>query len=230
MIAKDQPAKSKKAVRGASHALYASTVDKNHIDGLAKLDLPDGASITLFSSRPIEGLKSQRLRRVKLSGGKSAAILEGPAIQVVVDDPAEPSKKAFEPGARARALLRGIEIAEADLADAGGSFDFSEVQRMLRGVSRQRIDRRVQEGSLLAVPGPSNRRRFPALQFDTNGEVVRGLERVQQALAFKSPWSVLNFLANPHSDLGAQRPIELLKQGKLDTVLAAAQRIGMQGA
>ena len=61
-------------------------------------------------------------------------------------------KSAFKPDARARALLRGVKIAQEDLRNAGGAYDLDEVRALMRGVSRQRIDRRVKEGSLLAVP------------------------------------------------------------------------------
>ena len=62
-------------------------------------------------------------------------------------------KLAFEPDARSRAILRGVQIAEADLRASGGAFDLQAVRTLLRGVSRQRIDKQVREGSLLAVPG-----------------------------------------------------------------------------
>ncbi len=175
-------------------------------------------------------LRIHKLKRVKLSGGGTAAMLDGDATPVVLGESAAPSAKAFEPGARARALLRGIEIAEADLAASGGAFDFLQVQRLLRGVSRQRIDKRVREGSLLAVPGPSNKRRFPVLQFDAEGKVIAGLDRVRDGLRFTSPWAVLNFLANPLDDLKGQKPIDLLRQGEIEPVLEVVRRQGVQGA
>ena len=84
--------------------------------------------------------------------------------------------------------------------------------------------------SLLAVPGPSNRRRFPTVQFTDDGEVVDGLREVRQALPFRNPWAVLNFLVNPDARLGGRRPIDALKAGETDEVVEAARRIGQQGA
>jgi hypothetical protein len=139
-------------------------------------------------------------------------------------------RAAFEPDARARALLRGVEIAETDLAISGGAFDLDQVQRLMHGVSRQRIERRVQEGSLLAVPGPSNRRRYPTVQFNPDGSVVPGLKAVQEVLNFSSPWSVLSFLVNPDDHLDNERPIEKLRRGELEPVIESARRVGVQGA
>ena len=93
---------------------------------------------------------------------------------------------AYEPGPRARALLRGVGIAEEDLKAAGGAYDLAQVQLLLRGVSRQRIEQRVKEKALLAVPGPSSRRRYPTIQFNADGSVVEGLRRVQETLDFFS--------------------------------------------
>jgi nucleoid DNA-binding protein len=140
------------------------------------------------------------------------------------------SDSAFQPDARARALLRGVEIVQNDLRNTGGAYDLEEVRTLMRGVSRQRIDRRVREGSLLAVPGPSNRRRYPTVQFNSDGAVIEGLKEVRDALPTKNPWSVLNFLVTPESKLDGRKPIDLLKAGEVEVVLEAARRMGQQGA
>lgn len=137
-------------------------------------------------------------------------------------------RKAFEPDARARMILRGLEIAEADLADAGGTYNLQQVVRLLR-VTRQRVERKVQEGSLLAVPGPSNRRVYPTMQFNRDGSVVEGLALVREALGFSNSWSVVNFLINPNDGLDGARPIEVLREGEIDKVVAVAHSVGVQG-
>ena len=139
-------------------------------------------------------------------------------------------RAAFEPDARARAVLRGVEYARADLRDAGGAYDIEQVRALLHDVSRQAVDKRVKDGSLLAVPGPSNRRRFPTVQFRDDGAVIEGLKEVQETLGYSSPWAVLNFLVNPDDNLNDERPIDVLRRGELNRVLESARRIGMQGA
>jgi len=138
--------------------------------------------------------------------------------------------EAFRPDARARALLEGIRIAQDDLREAGGAFDVDEVRTILRGVSRQAVDRRVQEGSLLAVPGPHNRRSYPTLQFNPDGTIVAGLKAVREALPTSNPWTVLNFLAQPDDRLDGRKPIDLLRRGDVHLVVEAARRLGNQGA
>ena len=137
---------------------------------------------------------------------------------------------AVEPDARVRAMLRGVEYAQADLQGAGGAYDLDQVRILMHDVSRQAIDKRVKEGSLMAVPGPSNRRRFPTAQFNDDGSVVPGLKAVQEALGFSSPWAVLNFLVNPDDRLNGERPIEVLRRGEVERVVESARRVGVQGA
>ena len=142
--------------------------------------------------------------------------------------PREVSETAFAPSARAKAMLRGVEIAEADLRDSGGAFELEDVQKLLRGVSRQSVEKKVREGALLAVPGPSNRRRYPTIQFD-DGALLPGLKEVQAALPTRNGWSVLNFLIHPNSLLDQRRPIDLIKAGEVDLVVKAAARKGEMG-
>ena len=179
------------------------------------------------------GKSVKRGDEVRLVGFGTFSVRERVAGEGRSPDPttkADVSASAFEPGPRARALLRGIEIAQEDLRNTGGAYSLDEVQTLMRGVSRQRIERRVREGSLLAVPGPSNRRRYPTVQFNPDGTIVEGLKQVCEALPTKNPWSVLNFLVAPEDRLDGRKPIDLLRAGKVEIVIQAARRMGQQGA
>lgn len=137
--------------------------------------------------------------------------------------------KIPEEGAKARALLRGKLITEQDLASSGGAVSLIDVQQIMNGVTRQAITNRVKEGSLLAVPGPSNRRIYPVVQF-VGGSPVKGLKELRAALGTTSGVTILNFLVNEEPRLRGRRPIDLLKEGDLDQVLEVASRGGIQGA
>jgi hypothetical protein len=140
------------------------------------------------------------------------------------------NENAYEPDARAQALLEGVRIAQEDLRKAGGAYDLEQVRTLMQGVSRQAVDKRVQEGSLLAVPGPSNRRSYPTLQFNADGTIVEGLKAVCAALPTNNPWTILNFLAHPDDRLQGRKPIDVLKAGNVELVVEAARRLGQQGA
>jgi len=139
-------------------------------------------------------------------------------------------KTAFVPDARSQALLAGLRIAQQDLREAGGAFTLDEVCALMHGISRQRVDRRVKDGTLLAVPGPSNRRVYPTVQFLRDGSVVAGLAPVLAALPTRNPWAVLNCLTRPDRRLGDRPPIDLLKAGDVASGVDAAQRMAEQGA
>jgi hypothetical protein len=137
---------------------------------------------------------------------------------------------AYEPNARARAILRGRQLAEQDLRESGGTYDLEEVRTLLGGISRQAVAKRVDEGSLLAVEGPERARRYPTVQFTNSGDIIPGLKEVLRTLPSKNPWVRLNFLVAPEARLGGRKPIDLMREGKIDDVLVAARTYYEQGA
>src|SRR5215212_1952234 len=200
-------------------------------------NLPDGVSVALI---PSNALVEEELRRL---GSGRIQRLPGLVIKAkgrsnvwrrVKPGPAERKKaidaSAFEPSSRAKALLKGLQIAQNDLKESGGAYDLDQVRVLMNGISRQMVDRKVREGSLLAVPGPSNRRAYPTVQFASDGAVVPGLRAVQDALPTGTPWAVLNFLVRPDPRLNGRKPIDLLKDGEIDLVVEAARRMGQQGS
>jgi hypothetical protein len=195
---------------------------------LKGIRLPAGAGVAIVSHSP-ETVKEIR-NRSKGNFGlfrkfRTKVLSPNPKAQEAVINQA-----AFAPDARSLAILEGVRIAQEDLREAGGAYDLDQVRTLMRGVSRQAVDKRVQEGSLLAVPGPSNRRSYPTLQFNPDGTVVDGLKAVSDALPTSNPWTILNFLAQPDDGLRGRKPIDVLKEGKIDLVVEAARRVGQQGA
>ncbi|MVT64474.1 hypothetical protein GPL21_05025 [Bradyrhizobium pachyrhizi] len=190
---------------------------------LKSLALPADAQVAIVS-KSATALQKVRERNKQLTGQAFRFFSEAAKKAAVVN------KGAFAPDARALAVLEGVRVAQEDLRRSGGAYDLDQVRTLLRGISRQAVDKRVQEGSLLAVPGPSNHRSFPTLQFNVDGTVVEGLKSVQEALPTNNPWTVLNFLARPDDRLGGRKPIDLLREGKVELVVEAARRVAQQGA
>lgn len=212
-------------------AMMMLMVEGDPTEALQGVALPAGAKVAIVSpdAEAVERIKhSGRLRfgtiRRVVADAKSPAQEPRKPLATLLD------REAFEPDARARALLEGVRIAHEDLRAAGGAYDLEQVRTLLRGISRQAVDKRVQEGSLLAVPGPSNRRSFPTLQFNRDGTIVDGLKAVQEALPTRNPWTVLNFLIQSDDRLNGRRPIDALKEGKVNLAVEAARRMGEQGA
>jgi hypothetical protein len=226
---RSKPPGSVKLVRGTGAKrkfnAYSFALPKSAAKNLVGKKLPAGVMVTFVA----KGRKAKK----KLEAWASES-LERPD-QVVASERSKPAKakaniesSSYAPNSRARALLQGVKIAEADLNEAGGTFKPEEVRKLLNGISRQALEKRVKDGSLLAVPGPSNRRRYPAIQFTRDG-VVQGLKKVQEALPTRNPWTILNFLVRSDSRLGGRKPIELLRNGDVDLVVSAARGMGVQG-
>ncbi len=204
------------------------TMKGDPIKALAGFKMPAGAHVAIVSEKP-ESVSAIR-KSVRGHVARVTEVIEQAPRHTRVERKPLVDKSAFEPDARSRAMLEDVRIAQQGLRDAGGAYDLEEVRTLMRGVSRQAIDKRVQDGSLLAVPGPSNRRSYPTLQFNREGTVVPGLKAVREALQTGNSWTVLNFLSQPDVRLGNRKPIELLRSRQLDLVLEAARRHGEQGA
>ncbi|AYG64312.1 hypothetical protein CCGE525_36235 (plasmid) [Rhizobium jaguaris] len=204
------------------------TMKGDPVKALSGFKLPAGAHVAIVSAKP-ESVSAIR-KSVRGHVARVTEVIEKESATAQADEKPLIDRSAFEPDARSRAMLKGLRIAQEDLRDAGGAYDLDQVRTLMRGVSRQAVDKRVQAGSLLAVPGPSNRRSYPTLQFNRDGTVVAGLKAVREALQTSNPWAILNFLTNPDARLGNRKPIDLLKSGNLDLVLDAAKRHGEQGA
>jgi hypothetical protein len=220
---------SSKTQSSTSGAIMTMTKIKGDVrEALKNLTIPNGAEVAIVSKRGeiIEKLRQQKssvfgkIRKIEIKPVSQTEKTQGPVI----------NQAAFEPDARSLAILEGVRIAQEDLREAGGAYDLEQVRVLMRGVSRQAIDKRVQEGSLLTVPGPSNRRSYPTLQFNQDGTVVDGLRAVCEALPTTNPWMIVNFLAQPDDRLNGRKPIDVLKEGNVDLVVEAARRIGHQGA
>jgi hypothetical protein len=212
-----QRTKSRSAVREIRRSTPNDVVPTVELQGD-----PTGARARIVVVPKTDRVLKKLRWQLKIRGSRNEKVLEAkrPAI----------SRDAFQSDAKSLAILEGVRIAQADLRQAGGAYDLQQVRTLMHGVSRRAIDKRVQEGSLLAVPGHRNRRSYPTLQFDQDGTVVAGLKAVRDALPTNNPWAILNFLAQPDDRLRKRRPIDVLKEGHVDLVVEAARRVGKQGA
>ena len=219
---------SAKSVRGLilkpTSPAYTFALPRTEVKKLG-VEMPPGVTMTFVatSRAAVKKLKTWTIVQTgKGSPDSASEVINRVKVQVKIASP------AYEPSARARALLQGKKIVEADLKEAGGTFKLEDVQKLLNGVSRQALEKRVKEGSLLAIPGPSNRRRYPTIQFTDDG-VVPGLKKVQEALPTRNPWAVLNFLVHPDDRLRGRKPIDVLRNGDVELVVSAARSVGVQG-
>jgi hypothetical protein len=107
-----------------------------------------------------------------------------------------------------------------------GALSAPQVAKLL-GTSRQTPHDRVQAGTLLGVMD-KGALKFPAWQFDSQGPdgVIDGLKEVLKALHI-SDFAKLSWLMRPLPNLEGLTPVEVLKQGGIDKVIAEANALGV---
>jgi hypothetical protein len=111
---------------------YSFALPKSAAKNFVVKTLPPGVRVT-FVAKSLTAKK-------KLKAWASERM--GQADRVVASERKLAKAKAniessvYAPNSRARALLQGVNIAEADLKEAGGAFKPEEVQKLLNGVSR----------------------------------------------------------------------------------------------
>jgi len=130
----------------------------------------------------------------------------------------------------AQAHLRGVDARRALVTAAGGLLDGAAVARLL-GMTAAAVHKRYQAHQLLGLREEKRRIVYPALQFDGR-RVVRDLPRILRELAARESdeWAQLRFLAGANARLGGRTPVEALKAGDVEKVLATARAFGEHGA
>jgi hypothetical protein len=126
----------------------------------------------------------------------------------------------------ARAHVRGLEIRQNLVEAEGGSCSSEDVARMLQ-ISKTAVLKRLAAGRLLAWREERlQAARFPLWQFDDHGQVLNGLEGVLEILnrdARLDGWGKILFFLQEKPSLSGQRPLDLLRQGKLEEIMLAAE-------
>jgi len=121
------------------------------------------------------------------------------------------------------ALRRSFALRRQLLASTIGT---AEVNELLAAGSRQTVHDRLRAGTLLGILD-QGKWRFPLWQFDADGPngVIDGLPQVLQALQV-SNLAKARWLLKPHPVFGGSTPVDLLRQGRLEDVLAEAGQVG----
>jgi hypothetical protein len=126
-------------------------------------------------------------------------------------------------------LARGILVRkELELAE-GGSLSAEELANAL-GRTRQGIDYLRRERLVVAWRTTQGKWRYPAWQLNAQGGLLPGVRECLKVLATDSEWEPMIFFLSPRESLQGKRPLDLLRAGRLEEAIAAAQRHGGHGA
>ncbi|MBP2293239.1 hypothetical protein [Azospirillum rugosum] len=130
---------------------------------------------------------------------------------------ATPAVAELDPTA---ALLAAGAKAKQDLLErAGGALGVNAVATLL-GITRQAVDKRRRAHRLIAIPQGQDYA-YPAAQF-VEGGLVPGLDRALAGMPIQDPWMRLEWLLTGDDELDGASPLEALKAGRTDDVVANA--------
>lgn len=127
-------------------------------------------------------------------------------------------------------LLRGAEAKNQIARLAGGLLSSSQAAEVLR-ISVPGVKQRLERGKLLAVPLPGGQRGFPALQFQQDGHVRKGVAEVATAGAHLESWALLAILVDEVDGSEGETLLERLgDEAVLADVLSRLAGYGEHGA
>jgi hypothetical protein len=128
----------------------------------------------------------------------------------------------------AMARLRGIEAKRRLLTEDGGMLSAEKVGEVLT-ISRQAVEKRRKAGRLIGVSLGRRGFGYPAWQFSERG-TLPGLEAVLDALRPHDAWTRLVFFTSENVATKGKKPLDVLRSGDVEEVVAAARMYGEQGA
>jgi hypothetical protein len=132
-----------------------------------------------------------------------------------------------EPDPLTAALLRGAEMKRDMLKAEGGVLSAQQLARHL-GMTPQGVGRKRERNQVFWVDVGEGYV-YPAFQVATSG-LLPGIRDVLQAFHVTDPWMRVSFMLTGDRRLDGQRPIDVLRQGRIDDVVRAATMYGEHGA
>ncbi len=123
------------------------------------------------------------------------------------------------------ALARGLTVREKMAAEEGGNISADEAAKLL-GLTKQSVLNLYRAGKVLAWRTEKQGAfRFPVWQF-SEGRRLPGLDEVLARLntgQILDDWGKIGFFLQSYASLGDRRPLDLLRENKLQPVLKAAE-------
>lgn len=166
---------------------------------------------------PAQAALLQALTSVAPREGAVSTKAGGPLAEWLGEPPANAARLEFE------ALRCSFALRLRLLASTIGT---AEVNELLAAGSRQTVHDRLKAGTLLGILD-QGKWRFPLWQFDADGPngVIDAPAQVLQSLQV-SNLAKARWLQQPHPVFGGSTPLDLLRPGRLEDVLAEAGQVG----
>ena len=126
-----------------------------------------------------------------------------------------------------QALLRGSEMKREMLKAEGGALSAQQLAAHL-GITPQGLGRKRDRDHLFWLEIGEGYV-YPAFQIGKNG-LLSGIREVLAAFEVDDPWMRVQFMLTGERRLDGRRPIDVLREGKVEEVVRAASAYGEHGA
>ncbi len=203
---------------------------RSHASGALKesLSAVENTKYPIFITRALNALTGleQKMPKERIEEA-SAASTDYQVLLSAITEPSVAAQLAVN-DPLAAAKIRGVEQQQSMLKQFGGVLTVGEVEKIL-GISRQAIHKRQKQGQLIGLTLGKRGYAYPAWQFE-KGVTLPNLEPTLHALRGHDPWMQMAFFVNGNYRLDGKSPLELLRAGRLEPVLRAAESYGEQGA
>jgi 2C-methyl-D-erythritol 2,4-cyclodiphosphate synthase len=175
-----------------------------------------------------EGFAEMRATRIVLTRNDARAVREGKEGPITAKIVRERADRLTREGRRADKLSealaaarsRGDAVKQDLLADPEMLSTAAIADRLAMSEEGIRLKRKRHE--ILGLEFAKRGIRYPAWQVLEDRQIVPGLARLFAVLG-GDPWRVFRFLQQRHSELGGGRAIDVLRHGRVDAVIAAAE-------
>jgi len=125
------------------------------------------------------------------------------------------------------AYLRGAEMKRAMLRAEGGVLSAQQLAEHL-GITPQGIAKKRERGQVFWLEVGEGYV-YPAFQVGPKG-LLPGTREILSAIDEDDPWARVNFMLTSDLRLGGRRPLDVLRDGDIPSVVRAARAYGEHGA
>jgi hypothetical protein len=165
-------------------------------------------------ARALETEKLSKQARAALKRMRSQVSTLQSALQQMLEELKE--SKPFSPEEAGQRIVAELQQAE------GGAYSGAE----LRGkwdLTSAVLHRRRKEHRIVYWRDSKHDFFYPQWQFTEVGALLPGIQESLQLFNSEDEWRVMGYFLGPRQQLGGQRPLDLLRQGKVKEAVAHAQ-------
>ena len=226
------PAMHKSKVNRAKVRCKPERKRSGHARAFAKVAV-NGGKFSVGAINDIARQIKAQLSTIQTGQGRRAfdftVIFDGQQIRLDPARIARPRAKAakvktqFDPKEAGRKVVAQLQEAE------GGAWSGQELAETFR-LTPATLHKRRTEYRIVSWRDAKHRFHYPKWQFTPTGALLAGVQDVLQTFRSSDEWRVMSYFLAPRHQLGNRTPLDLLRAGEMDKVIAHARAHGEENS